>query len=441
MMNRKERLNLAEWAVEYVQKCGADQVGITITNNRIIEISLRDKKLEKIKESIRNKISLGLYVKHRYSSHTTNDFRKNSLEQFIKEAVESTKYLARDKYRSLPEPEYYPKKLDINLQIYDPSQKEINPEERVKIVKEIETSAISESNKIISVTSGYTDSNFHEIKIHSNGFSGEQESTFFSSGAVVTVKDKDKGRPADWFYASTRFFKDLPSPQMLGKNAVHRALQKIGQKKIESGKYDMIVENRVSSRFINMLRTAMTGASLQQKRSFLEGMLDKKIASEKFTMIDDPLIKKGFGSRLYDSEGLALKRRVMIEKGVIRQYYIDNYYGKKLGITPSSGSISNVICEYGKKSMEEMIKDIKKGILINQFIGGNSNSTTGDFSYGIAGLLIKNGEIVHPVNEMSISGNVIEFWNRLKEMGNDPYPYSYWATPSMFFKGVQFSGI
>jgi len=108
---------------------------------------------------------------------------------------------------------------------------------------------------------------------------------------------------------------------------------------------------------------------------------------------------------------------------------------------PTSGSVANLIFEYGSESLEELLKHLDKGILVTGFIGGNSNSTTGDFSFGIVGQLIEKGEVVQPVNEMNISGNAREFWNRLAAMGNDPYPYSSLRMPSMLFEDVDFSGL
>jgi len=184
----------------------------------------------------------------------------------------------------------------------------------------------------------------------------------------------------------------------------------------------------------------MSGSVLQQKNSYMENMLGKKVASPLFSMTDDPTIPKGFGSRRFDGEGLAAIRRPMIEKGILRQYYINTYYGKKLGVPPTTGSLSNLCFETGKRSLDEMIRDMKTGILVTGFIGGNMNSTTGDFSLGISGLIIENGEIARPVNEMNLSGNMTGFWDRLVESGNDPYPYASVLAPSMRFEGVAFSG-
>jgi PmbA protein len=203
----------------------------------------------------------------------------------------------------------------------------------------------------------------------------------------------------------------------------------------------MIVENRAGSRILYALYGPMQARSLQQKNSFLEGKLGERIASEKLTLIDDPFIISGLGSRLFDGEGMATKRRVMIEKGILKSYYIDCYYGKKLDMEPTVGSSTNIVMEPGSKSLDDMIKETGKGILVTRFIGGNSNSTTGDFSTGIFGKYIENGEIIKPVSEMNISGNHLEAWNQLTDVGNDPYEYSSWRRPSMYFKDIQFSGI
>ncbi|MCP4583066.1 MAG: TldD/PmbA family protein [candidate division Zixibacteria bacterium] len=440
-MNKKERLELANWAVAQARKAGADDVAVDIVNQRDIEIEHRNRQLDKLKESTQNSLSLTIYANHRYSSHSTNDIRKDSLGKFISEVVGMTKYLSEDEFRSLPDPKYYAGQKDIDLEILDRKYENVTSEQRVKIAKEIEDVTLASSDNIISCTAYYSDTFFNTVKVHSNGFKGEREGTSFGSGVEVTVRDGDRGRPEDWEWRTVRFNKDLASPDYLGKSAARRALGKIGQTKMESGVYDMVIENRAASRLLYSLRGPMGGRALQQKSSFLEGKLGEKIASDKFTVIDDPFIKSGLGSRLYDGEGMATKRRVLIEKGVLKSYYIGNYYGKKLEMEPTIGSSTNTVFEYGTRSAEEMIKDMKKGFFITGFIGGNSNSTTGDFSYGITGKYVEDGKIIQPVNEMNISGSLIELWNQLIETGNDPYIYSSMRRPSLYFKDIQFSGI
>jgi len=440
-MNPKERLDLAQWATEQAIKNGANQVATAITFSRRIEIEHRDKKLDKLSEATRNSMYIELYVDQRYSSQSTNDLKKESLSKFIKDSIGSTRYLARDEFRALPDVKYYPKTNKIDLMILDPAYKKLETPERVKLAAEIEAAAMQQSDQIISTTAAYTDVYSESLRVHSNGFSGDFAATQFSVSAEVTVDDKQGGRPEDYAYAVARFRKDLPSTESIGVEAAKRAMRKVGQKKIDSGKYDMIVENRVVDRLLGVLQEPLSASALQQKNSYLEGMLGKQVASDKLTLVDDPFLEKGLGSRQFDEEGLAAKKRVIIEKGILRDYYVDNYYGKKLVMEPNSGSTSNLICELGTRSLAELITLVKKGIVVNSFIGGNYNSTTGDFSFGIVGLLVQDGEIVQPVNEMNLSGNAKEFWMQLAEVGNDVFPYSSWRTPGMLFNAVNFSGI
>lgn len=440
-MNNKERLSLAEWAIKFAKEKGADDVKVNINNGRDIEIKYRDRKLENLKEAASNSLSLSIYANNRYSGHSTSDMRKDALEKFIEEAVSATKYLSEDEFRKLPDPKYYPTDLSKDLELTDPNYENVTPDHRKNLAQEIEEATLSQSDKIISAECGYQDSYNESVQVHSNGFIGERATTSFWAGSSVTVKDDDGGRPEDWYWGGSRLFSELPSPDKIGKEAVQRALRKIGQSKIESGKYDIVVENRSGSRLVSMFNEPLSARALQQKSSFLEGMIGQKIASEKLTMIDDPFVKKAFGSKLYDEDGIAARKKIVIEKGILNHYYIDSYYGKKLGMEPNCSSTTNIFLENGENSLEQIIKSMDKGIFVTGFIGGNSNSTTGDFSLGLVGLLIENGEIVKPVNELNLTGNTKEFWNRLLQVGNDPYKYSSWQIPTLQFAQADISGL
>ncbi|KAA3612332.1 MAG: TldD/PmbA family protein [Calditrichaeota bacterium] len=440
-MKNPDKMDLAQWAVDQTLQAGANEVAVALSNQRQVDVEIREKKLEKLKESTQNSLTLQIYSDHRYSSHTTNDLRKGTLKKFISEAVAATKYLSQDEYRQLTDPKFFPQKIKADLGLLDQEYGSVTTADRVKMAKEIEAAAVGVSDKIISSTAGYTDISSENTSVFSNGFKGESRKTVFYAGAEVTVRDGDSGRPEDWYWGAARFKNKLPAPKFLGEEAARRALRKIGQKKIKSGQFTTIVENRSGGRLLGMFQQPMSARALQQKSSFLDGMLGKKIASDKLTIIDDPLINGGLGSRLFDGEGIAAKKRVMIERGVLNHYYIDNYYGRKLGMQPNSGSASNIVLEYGTRGCDALIKSLENGILITGFIGGNSNSTTGDFSFGIVGLLIEDGKLVQPINEMNISGNAKEFWNKLIEVGNDPYPYSSRQIPSLVFEGVEFSGL
>jgi PmbA protein len=186
---------------------------------------------------------------------------------------------------------------------------------------------------------------------------------------------------------------------------------------------------------------AMFGRSIQQKQSFLADKKGQKVASPVLTLIDDPFIPGALGSGAFDGEGLTLKKRTMIDAGVLKEFYVDWYYGRKLGWEPTTGGPTNLIIPPGKRPVKEIMKDLGRGILITGFIGGNSNSTTGDTSIGITGQLFDKGEIVHPVSEMNIADNHLKIWQRLAETANDPYLYSASRFSSLVLTDVVVAGI
>lgn len=440
-MSSKERLELARWVITQARKCGAQDATVDVRDQRRIQVRFRDKAIEKLQEDNRHSLSISIYLNNRYSSQDTNNFQKESLERFITDAVAMTKYLNEDPFRKLPDPKYYAGREKKDLQLRDPSYESLSTEARIESAQQAADSASTAGNRIVSVTAAFSDSLSRSVKVHSNGFEGEREDTSFSLYANPTVKDDEGKLVAESAYGNTRFRADLPDPRKVGKEATERALRRMGQKKANSEKMDMVVENRQASQILWPLIGPLSGSALQQKQSFLEGKLGQKVASERLTLIDDPFILRGLGSRLFDGEGLAARRRMVIEKGILKTYFIDNYYGRKLGIEPTTGGTSNLVFEHGGKSCDEIIKGVPRGIFVTGFIGGNSNGTTGDFSFGISGMFIENGSLVKPVYEMNVSGNMKEFWNELIEIGNDPDVYSAWRTPTLRFGNVQFSGI
>jgi PmbA protein len=203
----------------------------------------------------------------------------------------------------------------------------------------------------------------------------------------------------------------------------------------------MVLDHRTGGRLVSALLSPLSASSIQQRRSFLEGRAGEAFGSSLLDITDDPLVPKGFGSRHFDGEGLSARRLPLFESGVLRNYYVDTYYGKKLGVKPTTGSPSNLAWVLGPKPEAGLIADAGDGVFVTGFLGGNSNGTTGDYSLGIQGFMIRRGEIAEPVAEMNISGNQLDLWKRLVGVGNDPFPYSPLRTPTLVFEGVSFAGV
>lgn len=438
-MDTNEKYALADLVIEHALKSGAEQVSVSVFDNRSTEIEIRDQKIDSLKESNRANLSISIYVDKKYSSHSTNRMNREELFRFVEEAIASTRYLAADEYRSLPEPELYYREGGPALGTFDRKIDSVDAKTKIELAKNVMNEVYGKNESILSVSSYYYDSISNGILVTSNGFRGSSEGTGVQLAAEVSVKS-NTGRPNAVWYESQLFYDKLRK-EGIGTKALDRALKKSDPRKVNSGLYDVIIENRVAANLLSPLYDSLLGSSLYQKQSFLIGKQGKPVASEVFTAIDDPHIPSAPGSRLFDDEGLKSVKRPIIEKGVLRDYYIDTYYGKKLGMKPTSGSSSNVVFETGTRNLDELIASMKKGVLITGFIGGNCNGSTGDFSYGIEGFYIENGQVVHPINEMNIAGNMNRFWFNLKELGNDVREDDSIRLPSLRFEGVQLSGI
>jgi len=445
MKTKEKELNfqeLADWVIDKTLKAGADNCKVSLSKRRLVEINYRDQKPEVIKEATTKSLYLDVFVNNRYAGQSTPDYRQSTLEGFINDVIESARIMEEDPYRTLPDPKYYEGRSSVDIQICDPSYDQLTPEERHQMVKTVEESCLDEGGeKVISVEAGGYDEIYEEFIKTSNGFEGSSKNTAFQIGASMTAQDEGDRRPEGYNYVVTRYKSDLPSLGEVGKVAAERTLDLMGGKKIATIKIPVILENRGAARILNGLFSPMTAGSIQQKRSFLADMKGKSIGSKLLTLTDDPFLPRGLGSKLYDGDGFPARKRDLLKEGVVNEFIVDWYYSRKLDWEPTSGSISNLIIPPGTKSVDEIIKDLGRCMLITDYIGGNSNPTTGDFSVGIIGKLYEKGQFVQNVAEMNIADNHLKFWNKLVGVANDPWIYSQVIFPSLVIDDVVVAGI
>jgi PmbA protein len=179
---------------------------------------------------------------------------------------------------------------------------------------------------------------------------------------------------------------------------------------------------------------------IQQNRSFLADKNNTPIASSILTLIDDPLLIRGLSSAHYDGEGISAKPLPLIEKGMLRNFYVDTYYGQKLSWQPTTGRTSNLTFALGEKNLAQLIGHVVQGFYVTSWLGGNADATTGDFSFGFRGHTIENGRLIAPVSEMNVTGNFLTLLKNLVAVGNDPNPYATIQSPALVFENVEFSG-
>jgi PmbA protein len=421
---------------------GAREAAAGAYRARHVEVAWRDGRVEKVTEATTRGLGLDLYVDGRYASVSTSDLRPEALDRFVEDAVALARTLTPDPHRRLPDPELYRGRPDLDLDLEDPTYGALEAPERRRLaeVAEAAARAVPGAEKILSVTTSAADSLSESALVQTNGFEGVRRGTDFWISAEVGVKDPDGRRPEEYAATGARHRADLEPPEAVGRRAAERALSRVGSVKGGSALLTMAVDNRAAGRLVGSLMGPLAAASIQQKRSFMEGKLGQAVGSPLLDVTDDPLVKRGLGSRLYDSEGISARPLLVFEKGVVRSFYVDTYYGRKLGMKPTTARSSNLTWTLGRRSREELLSDLGDGILVTGFLGGNSNGTTGDFSLGVRGFRVRGGALAEPVGEMNVSGNHLELWRRLAAVGDDPYRYSAMRTPTLVFEGVQFAG-
>jgi PmbA protein len=223
--------------------------------------------------------------------------------------------------------------------------------------------------------------------------------------------------------------------------ALERTLSRLNSEKGPTIKTAMIVDSRAAASLIGRLMRPANARSVQQGRSFWAEMVGEQAFSDKLTIIDNPLIKRGMASRLYDAEGISARALPIVENGLVRNIYVDTYYGRKGDMTPTTGRPSNRVVGLGDHSLQQLLGEVGNGVYVTSWLGGNADATTGDFSLGLRGHMIENGQIGRPVGEMNVTGNLRDLFGSLVLLGNDPYPYSTTLSPSLVFADVDFSGV
>lgn len=439
-MITKDNKDLAQWAMEFALKNGCQQSKVKLYNGTSSSFEIRDMQVERLQQASENMLIVNFYVDGRFGSFSTNRLDKQELERYIPMNIEATRFLAEDRARTLPDESRYYKGGMPDLQLLDAGFDKITPEEKKAMALEACAEMCGKDAKVISAASAYGDERDFKYMITSNGFEGESSSSYFSIYANVSVKDQSEARPESYWFESSLLYKDLKNVG-IGEKALSRALSKLGQRKIESGKYEMVVDNLNASQLLSPLMDAIDGVAIQQKNSFLMDRLNEPVMNSLFTLRDEPHLVGAYGARYFDEEGVATQPRTIFDKGVLNTFLIDTYRANKLKMDPTVASASILTMDRGEKDKEQLVSGIHRGILVTGFNGGNCNAATGNFSYGIEGFLIEEGCLVQPVSEMNITGNMIDLWNHLVEVGNDPRSCTSWRIPSLHFEDVDFSGI
>ena len=449
-------IQTARMCIKTALEKGADSIRISLNKSVSDSITILNGETDKVSHSADRSFYFYMFVEGKYGTFSTNRLDERELDSFIENAIAMVKMLGEDECRRLPEPERKEKdaRTGLELGLYDASYSPDDTDSRLARAAQLAASSDKSpfdtgSFEIISEECEYTESYDDTFLIDSQGFEGRHTETTFSGFSEITVCDKDGNKYSGFWWENSPFYDKL-GIDSIRQTALSRAVSQIGPRKRKGGHYKMVVDTSVTSRLVSPLLTALNASSIQQKMSFLDGSLGEKIFSEGFTLLDLARTYGKSGSRLFDTEGVATKDAAIIERGVVKQYFVNTYMAAKTGMEPTIEDMSRPCMrpfikdeDLANTEKEVSLKDILKvcgsGIYVTGFNGGNCNPVTGDFSYGIEGFAFKNGKITHPVKEMLITGNMIQLWNSLIAVGSDARECSRWQIPSLAFEGVSFS--
>lgn len=459
-MITEEEKALADNSIDMALEAGASAVQVTLDKAKTEIIALLDREIDNIRQTGDRALTFKVFADGKYGVFSTNRLEAESVRNLLKMAVENVRLLAPDKFRRLPDKEETAKdairgdEMELCWDGYDSvtAEERLGMVRRASVFNEFSVDSPDREWKLVSEEVEYNNTLTDTYLTSSDRIACRQIETSFEVCSNVTVEDKEGNKYSGlWWDYSISPEKVLASD--CGHKAVMQAASQIGQVNVNGGKYRMVVSRRVSGRLVQPVLNALSGRAIQQKSSFLTETLDKKVFSDGLTILDRPREKGKSGSILFDGEGRACLDRDIIVNGVIKEYFINTYMSGKLGMPATSdGANRPVVQPFVSKELgaggnidltllqeADVLALCGSGILVTDFNGGNCNSATGDFSYGVEGFLFENREIKSPVSGMLITGNMKELWSNLLVAASDPMDGFSRQVPTLAFDDVTFS--
>ena len=440
----EENLKIARQALAIALEEGAQKARVTFCRSVENLVATLDSEVDKVTRCEDRSLSFALFADGRFGSFSTNKMDPESLRDFLRGAVCIVKMMAPDPCRDLPDPgRCCTAAVDgVELDLLDPDYASVDAARRIDLALEASVyGSGGTSFRIVSEEGEYSDSVYETVVLDSNGVCCVHAENSFDYGVEITIESDGEKYSGYWWDSSSRLSR--LSLRECGLKALQRAAGQIGSGPVSGRRCAMVVDSDVASKMISPLLTALNAYSIQQGNSFLNGTLGRKVLPEGLTIMDLPHIKGQTCSKLFDSEGVATLEAPIIENGTVRQYFINTYMSGKLGLAPTVEDPTRpAVMSWPRKGLSrgDLLQMCGEGILVTDFNGGNCNSSTGDFSYGVEGFLFEGGRLTRPVSGMVVTGNFLGLWQSLVAVADDARPCMTRLVPSLAFGEADFSG-
>lgn len=421
-------------------KLGASAAFVEISESFATNIEILKGSIENFETSYSSGLSLTVYKDKNYGSAGISQITFENIDGLINQALDIAKYTQEDPANGLPLEEDMTKAQELttlDLELYNVEVP--NSHELIERAKNIEALTLSLSDKITSSEGSSLSTSFSNFAIcNSYGIALGYPTSRYSS-SVSIIGDSIDGMQTDYWYSSTRDYKDLLEDKALGNVACSRLLRRLDKGDIEGGNYPVIFDSGIAKSLISAFIGAISGGSLYRRLSFLNDSINTQVFPSWINIVEDPFIVKGLSSCYFDNEGVKVKRRNLVENGIVKGYLLSSYTSRKMNMptTGNSGGNHNIIVNSNfEGGLESLAKLMNKGLIIIDTIGHGLNNVTGDFSLGASGLWVEGGEIKFFVDSLTIAGNLKDLYKNIKHIASDiNYESSIWCG-SILVEGI-----
>jgi PmbA protein len=448
--------SLAADVVALAIKAGATDAEAVAREGDEFSVNVRMGAVETLKESGSRGLGLRVFLGKRSGSASTSDLTAEGIRQLVEGALALARVTEEDPFAGLPETGEFGAVQD-DLHLYYDDVYSLGGAERIEWARRVEAAALAADPRITNSDGGSFDAaTGRKALANSRGFVGSYRTSYAGVAAAPLAKDADGKMQRDGWWSSARRLSDVESPESVGQEAARRTLRRLGARRVATQSVPIIFAPETARTLIGSVFEAASGDAIWRGASFLAGKLGETIAAPDLTIVDDntmllPTGVGGFGTSPFDDEGLPSQRTVVVENGVLRNYLLNTYTARKLGMRSTHNAArglagapgvgcGNLYLQPGNMTKEQILGEVKAGLYVTSLMGFGTNMVTGDYSRGATGLWIENGQLTHAVEEITVAGNLAEMLRNVTAIGNDLRFRGSVASPTLRIDGMTIAG-